>query len=155
MANTAVTISRAKVSPLSETEWSLGENTVKFHVDYTDVNFGTTSTDTVTMTLGSTPGKWYAQNAKVNVTTAFAGTTAFSLIVGTTSSTNAFITSASLTAVSIIGSPLGNQLTNANGQSAVSLVATFTNATGGSPSALTAGAADIFLGLVDTTQALN
>lgn len=151
MANTAVTISRAKTSPLSIDEAAITENTIKFHVDFSDVAFGTTSTDTVTMTLGATPTSWIYQNSKVVVTTPFAGTTAFTLNVGTTSSTSGFITAQSTT---VVANMLG-VATNLTGTSSVSLVAIFTNATGGSPGALTAGALDIYLSLYDTTRALT
>jgi hypothetical protein len=156
MADTAVTISPRRISRLSNQEGAIGENTIKYHVNYADIAFGAGATDTVTMTLGNTPAFWAVTNAKVNITTAFAGTTALTIIVGTTSSTAAFVSSttvmtgAILPAVTTLAS-----LTNAKGTSALSLVATFTNATGGSPSALTAGDLDIYLNLIDTSKALG
>lgn len=151
MANTAVTVLRAKTTPLSADEAAFTENTVKFHVDYTDINFGTTSTDTVTMTLGNTPTNWFYQNAKVQIGTAFAGTTALTVNVGTTSSTSGFVTAQSI----LTGGTLLGVSTNLTGTTAISLVAIFTNATGGSPSALTAGALDIYLSVLDSTRALT
>lgn len=153
MADTPLTISPRRISMLSNQEAAVGENTLKYKVLYTDVAYGAGSTDTVTLTLGATPAYWMVTNAKVNITTAFAGTTAFTIIVGTTSSTAAFVssttvmTAATLPAVTTLAS-----LTNATGTASRSLVATFTNATGGSPSALTAGELDIYINLVDTSK---
>lgn len=148
MADTAVTISRSKAYNLSLEEQARGYSH-KFHVDYSDVAYGAGSTDTVTLTLGALPAKWIVNNALVTVTTAFAGTTAFSVQVGTTTSSAAFITATSVLTAGAIGSPLTAALTNASATATKNLVATFTNATGGSPSALTAGALDIYLNIID------
>ena len=48
-----------------------------------------------------------------------------------------------------------SDLTNATATATKNLVAVFTNATGGSPSALTAGALDIYLNIVDLTNQPN
>ena len=154
MADTAVTISRSKAYNLSLQEQTRGFSH-KFHVDYSDVAQGTGSTDTVTLTLGALPGNWIVNNALVNITTAFAGTTAFSVNVGTTSSTSAFVTAQSVKTAGVLGSPLTAALTNAKGTATANLVAIFTNATGGSPSALTAGALDIYLNIVDLSNQPN
>jgi hypothetical protein len=150
MADTAVTLSRTRQSPLNNIERENWGNT-KFKILSTDVAYGTGSSDTVTVTLGTTPDKWVVTDAAVNVTTAFAGTTALTLTVGTTSSTSAFITSQSVLTAGVKSS--ATLATNAvSGTAAVSLVAILTNATGGSPSALTAGEMDIYLHLLNTTQ---
>lgn len=150
MADTAVTISRADTSQLSLQEQARGFSN-KFHVDYSDVALGTGSTDTVTLTLGALPSNFVLNNALVNITTAFAGTTAFSVNVGTTSSTSALVTAQSVkTAGVLAGVP--TTATLVKGTASVSLVAVFTNATGGSPSALTAGALDIYLNIVDLSD---
>ena len=150
MANTAVTIARADTSQLSLQEQARGFSN-KFHVDYSDVAFGSTDADTVTMTLGTLPSNFVLNNALVNITTAFAGTTAFSINVGTTSSTSALVTAQSVkTAGVLAGVP--TTATLVKGTASVNLVATFTNATGGSPSALTAGALDIYLNIVDLSD---
>jgi hypothetical protein len=150
MANTAVTIARADTSQLSLQEQARGFSN-KFHVDYSDVALGTGSTDTVTLTLGALPSNFVLNNALVNITTAFAGTTAFSINVGTTSSTSALVTAQSVkTAGVLAGVP--TTATLVKGTASVNLVATFTNATGGSPSALTAGALDIYLNIVDLSD---
>lgn len=148
MADTAVTIARSKAYNLSLEEQARGFSH-KFHVDSSDVAYGAGSTDTVTMTLGALPAKWTVDKARVVVTTAFAGTTAFTVQVGTTTSAAAFVTATSVLTAGTIGSPLTNALTNATATATKNLVATFTNATGGSPSALTAGALDIYLNIID------
>lgn len=146
-----VTFNRAKITPLSETEAAFGENTIKYHIDYTDVAVAaaTGSTDVINFILGSTPAQWMVTNGKVNITTAFAGTTALTLTVGTSSSVAAFVSSASVLTAGVLPAVTTlASLTNANGTAAVSFVAVFTNATGGSPSALTAGALDIYLNVL-------
>lgn len=150
MADTAVTIARADTSQLSLQEQARGFSN-KFHVDYSDVASGSGSSDTVTMTLGALPSNFVLNNALVNITTAFAGTTAFSINVGTTSSTSALVTAQSVkTAGVLAGVP--TTATLVKGTASVNLVAIFTNATGGSPSALTAGALDIYLNIVDLSD---
>ena len=150
MAETAVTIARADTSQLSLQEQARGFSN-KFHVDYSDVAFGSGNADTVLMTLGALPSNFVLNNALVNITTAFAGTTAFSITVGTTTTTNALVTAQSVkTAGVLAGVP--TTATLVKGTASVNLVATFTNATGGSPSALTAGALDIYLNIVDLSD---
>ena len=150
MADTAVTIARADTSQLSLQEQSRGFSN-KFHVDYSDVALGAGASDTVTLTLGTLPSNFVMNNALVNVTTAFAGTTAFSVNVGTTSSTSALVTAQSVKTAGVLAGVLTNA-TIVKGTASVSLVAIFTNATGGSPSALTAGALDIYLNIVDLSD---
>jgi hypothetical protein len=150
MADTAVTISRADTSQLSLQEQARGFSN-KFHVDYPDIAFGSGASDTVTLTLGALPSNFVLNNALVNITTAFAGTTAFTVNVGTTSSTSALVTAQSVkTAGVLAGVP--TTATLVKGTASVNLVAIFTNATGGSPSALTAGALDIYLNIVDLSD---
>lgn len=150
MAETAVTIARADLSQLSLQEQARGFSN-KFHVDYSDVAFGSGSSDTVLMTLGTLPSNFVINNALVNITTAFAGTTAFSVNIGTTSSTSALVTAQSVKTAGVLAG-LATTATIVKGTASVNLVATFTNATGGSPSALTAGALDIYLNIVDLSD---
>ena len=150
MADTAVTIARADTSQLSLQEQSRGYSN-KFHVDFSDVALGAGASDTVTLTLGTLPSKFVLNNALVNITTAFDGTTAFSINVGTTSSTSALVTAQSVKTAGVLAGVLTNA-TIVKGTASVSLVATFTNATGGSPSALTAGALDIYMNIVDLSD---
>ena len=150
MADTAVTIARARTSDLSLQEQTRGFSN-KFNVKYSDVALGSGSTDTVTMTLGALPSNYVLNNALVNITTAFAGTTAFTVQVGTTTTTNSLVTAQSVkTAGVLAGVP--TTATLVKGTATANLVAVFTNATGGSPSALTAGELDIYLNIVDLSD---
>ena len=151
MANTAITISPTRVTPLSEQEVSATGFNARFRVLSTDILYGTGATDTVTMTLGATPAKWYIDKAGVNITTAFAGITAATIIVGTTSSTAALTSSTSILTAAFLNQAVGVPvLTNTTGTAAVNLVATFTAAGTGGPAALTAGQLDIYLNLTNT-----
>lgn len=147
MADTPLTIARNRTSSLSLEEQARGFSH-KFNVQYSDIAYGSGSTDTVTLTLGALPAKWVINNALVNIKTAFAGTTALTVVVGTTTTTNSFVTSQSvLTAGVLAGVPTTATLRTAT--ATASMVAVFTNATGGSPSALTAGDLDIYLNIID------
>jgi hypothetical protein len=151
MADTAITINSARVSQLSADEAAQSGFNVKYRILYSDILYGTGSTDTVSVTLGATPTSWYVDHATVNVPTAFAGTTALTLAVGTTTSTVAFVSAQDVKVTGVLEQAAALPvLTNATGTAAVNMVATFTNATGGSPSALTAGAADIYLRVINT-----
>lgn len=150
MADTAVTIDRARVSQLSLQEQTRGFSH-KFNVEYSDVASGTGSSDTVTLTLGALPSNYVLNNALVNITTAFAGTTAFTIQVGTTTTTNSLVTAQSVkTAGVLAGVPTTATLIKAT--ATADLVAVFTNATGGSPSALTAGELDIYLNIINLSD---
>lgn len=149
MADTAVTIAGSRVIPLSNQERGCHGYSVAYRVSYSDIAYGTGSTDTVTMTLGALPAKWVVDKAAVNVTTAFAGTTALAIIVGTTTTTNNFIASTSVLTAGLIQPSTGKNtvatIAGSTGTATKNLVATFTNSTGGSPSALTAGELFIYL----------
>lgn len=147
---------KARITPLSSEEQATTGCNARWRVLYTDVAYATATAndDVVVLTLANTPANWIVDKALVNVTTAFAGTTALTLAVGTTSATTAFVSAQSC----IVKGPLEMAstlpiLTNAQGTAALSLVATFTNSTGGSPSAITAGQADIFLNVVNLDKA--
>jgi hypothetical protein len=153
MADTPITISPLRVSTLSNQERANGF-THKYKFKYTDVALGAGSSDTVTVTLGSTPAKFLVNRAMLNVTTAFAGTTAFTVEIGTTTDPDNWIASVSVLTAGVKQPAAGLLATIAGstGVAAVSLTATFTNATGGSPSALSAGEADFYLSIVDTSK---
>ena len=147
MADTPLTIARNRTSSLSLEEQARGYSH-KFNVQYSDVAYGSGATDTVTLTLGALPAKYVVNNALVNIKTAFAGTTAFTVVVGTTTSTNAFVTSQSVLTAGVLAGGL-NSSTISTATATKNMVAVFTNATGGSPSALTAGDLDIYLNIID------
>ena len=151
MATTAITISPTRVTPLSEQEVAATGFNARFRVLSTDILYGTGANDIVTMTLGATPAKWYIDKAGVNITTAFAGITAYTVIVGTTSSTAALTSSTSILTAAFLNQAVGVPvLTNTTATAAVNLVATFTAAGTGGPAALTAGQLDIYLNLTNT-----
>lgn len=156
MATYATTLTATYISPLNDIERLQGFNT-KFVIPYTFVAqaSATTATDVVTVTLGNTPAKWMVDNARAVVTTAFTttGTQTLSVQVGTTSSIAAFISAQSVLTVAALGEASTlDQLTNATATAAVSLVATFTNAAAGSPSAETAGSITILLNVQDQSD---
>jgi len=151
MATTAITISPTRVTPLSEQEVAATGFNARFRVLSTDILYGTGANDIVTMTLGATPAKWYIDKAGVNISTAFAGITVASIIVGTTSSTAALTSSTSILTAAFLNQTVGTPvLTNTTGTASVNLVATFTAAGTGGPAALTAGQLDIYLNLTNT-----
>lgn len=151
MADTAVTLPAARVTQLSNQERGCHGFSARYKVLWSDIAYGSGSTDTVTVTLGALPSKWVVDKAAVNVTTAFAGTTALTIIVGTTTTTNNFIASTSVLTAGLIQPSTGKNtvatIAGSTGTASKTLVATFTNATGGSPSALTAGELDIYLSI--------
>ncbi len=153
MADTAVTISPLRVSTIStQGSASFGCNT-KITIPYTDIKFGAGATDTVTVTLGTTPAKFLIDKCFVNVRTAFAGTGALTLVVGQTTA-NASLASTSVMTAGVLGAA-GGVTTSASGSTGVAaqtMKAIFTNATSGSPSALSAGELDIYLNILDTSK---
>ena len=154
MANTAVTLPDARKSVLSNQERAQGF-THKFKVLYTDVDEGGGSSDTVTVTLGNTPTDFIITKALVNVSTAYAGTGAMAIEVGTDGDPNNFISSTTvLTAGPIIVGAGAAVKTLAGSFAAASdvLSAVFTNSSSGSPSALSAGELDIYLAMHDVND---
>lgn len=152
MANTNITINPARVSQLSEQEQAATGFNYKATVLYGDLSSaGSGASDTGTVVLGNTPAKWYIDKAAVNIRTAFAGITAATVTVGTTTTTNAAIASTSILTAAWVPQAAGVVVsTNLNGQSALSTVAVFTAAGTGGLAGLTAGALDVYLHIKDT-----
>ena len=147
---TAVTISPTRVTPLSEQEVAATGYNARFRVLYSDLGTASSASEVTTITLGATPAKWYIDKAGVNITTAFAGITAYTVIVGTTSSTAALTSSTSILTAAFLNQAVGVPvLTNTTATAAVNLVATFTAAGTGGPAARTAGQLDIYLNLTN------
>ena len=149
MANTDVTLDNARKSVLSNQERAQGY-THKYTIKYTDIDEGSGSSDTVTVTLGATPTDFVISKAMVNVTTAMAGTGALTIQVGTDGDPNNFITATSVAAVGPIISAVGAAPVTLDGTFAAAsnqIEALFTNSSSGSPSALTAGELDIYLAM--------
>ena len=149
MANTDVTLPSARKSILSNQERAQGF-THKFKILYTDIDEGSGSSDTVTVSLGDTPTDFIITKAMINVTTAFAGTGGLTVKVGTDGDDDNFITSTSVLAAGpTIAGAGAAPVTLAGSFAAASdaLEALFTNSSSGSPSALTAGEMDIYLAM--------
>lgn len=157
MADYPITISKQRVAIESNPE-RLNGFTNKYTVKYSDIalSSATGSTDTVSVTLGTTPALWAATRAIANVTTAFAGTGGLALTVGTSGSTAAILASASVLTAGLKQNTNGvNSVatpTSATSTASASLVATFTNSVGSSPSVLTAGELDIYLNVLDLAK---
>ena len=149
MANTNVTLGSARKSTLSNQARAQGF-THKFKILYTDIDEGGGSSDTVTVALGDTPTDFIVTKALINVTTAFAGTGAMTVQVGTDGDPNNYITATSILAAgpTIVGAGAA-PVTLAGSFAAASdaLEALFTNSSSGSPSALSAGEMDIYLAM--------
>jgi hypothetical protein len=149
MANTDVTLGSARKSTLSNQARAQGF-THKFKILYTDIDEGSGSSDTVTVSLGDTPTDFIVTKALINVTTAFAGTGAMTVQVGTDGDPNNYITATSILAVGpTIAGAGAAPVTLAGSFAAASdaLEALFTNSSSGAPENLTAGEMDIYLAI--------
>jgi len=157
MANYNVTLSKTLAVPLLEPERAAGF-THKFTIPFSTVavSTATTATDTVTVTLCSTPAFFAVKSGLGIVRTAFAGTTALTVTVGTAGSAAAILPSTTVLSGSVIQptTGFGNVATPGStfATAATTIVAVFTNATGGSPSAVTAGSLDVYLSLLDLSK---
>ena len=158
MAGTTYTVTqvRAQTNCLSLQEVAQGF-THKFTIKAADlaVAAATGSTDVIQVNLGNLPALYKVRAAGINITTAVAGTSALTVVVGTSGTTNAFVTSQSvLTAGWLLGVPA---LTSAGvtATATTTFVAVFTNATGASPSAITAGSLDIYLAIDNDVAGSN
>ena len=120
MANTDVTLDNARKSVLSNQERAQGF-THKYTIKFTDIDEGSGSSDTVTVTLGATPTDFVISKAMVNVTA-----------VGPI-----------ISAIGAAPVTLAGTFAAASDQ----IEALFTNSSSGSPSALTAGELDIYLAM--------
>ena len=149
MANTDVTLGSARKSTLSNQARAQGF-THKFKILYTDIDEGSGSSDTVTVSLGDTPTDFIVTKALINVTTAFAGTGAMTVQIGTDGDPNNYITATSILAVGpTIAGAGAAPVTLAGSFAAASdaLEALFTNSSSGAPEDLSAGEMDIYLAM--------
>lgn len=158
MANFAVTLPKTRFTPLTLPERANGY-THKFSVLYSDlaVAAATGSTDTITVTLGSgTPARFMVTQACAVIATLFTGTGALTVTAGSSGSATIFLPSTTVLSGSLIQATTGPNTVatpgSCFGTSAIIPTAVFTNATSGSPSALTAGQLDIYLAILDLTQ---
>ena len=149
MANTDVTLGSARKSILSNQERAQGF-THKFKILYTDIDEGSGSSDTVTVALGDTPTDFIVTKALINVTTAFAGTGAMTVQIGTDGDPNNYITATSILAVGPTMAGAGAAPVTLAGSFAAAsdaLEALFTNSSSGAPEDLSAGEMDIYLAM--------
>lgn len=118
----------------------------------------TTQGDTVTVTLGSTPTKFIVTKAAVNISTAFATTGTLTIQVGTDGDPDNFVDAQDAkTAAVLIGASGAVPVTEAGSKGIASdvLTTTFTTqAATGAPSDITAGVAEILLGVVNVDDAI-
>lgn len=153
MATYTYTLTSARKSVLTDVERAVTGFSHKFTIPFSDLTgtSATTATDVLTVTLGATPGFWAVDKALVNVTTAWAGTGGLALTVGTTGTTNAFVTSTSVLTIAVI--PMAAALpilTSATATTSSTMVATLVNSVSGSIAAATAGQMDVFLNIINT-----
>lgn len=157
MANTAVTLTKPRFTPLTNPERSAGF-THKWTILYSDIAFGAGATDTVTVTLGaSSPTNWIVTQAFANITTVFAGTTGgLAVTAGTSGSVAAFLPSTSVLAAGVVQPTTGPNTVatpgSAFGQSVMVPTVVFTNSVSGSPAGVTSGQLDVFLSIIDRSQ---
>lgn len=134
--------------------------THRFRIPFDIINNSswTTQGDTVTVTLGSTPTKFLVDKALVNISTAFATTGTLTIQVGTDGDPDNFIDAQSAkTAAILIGEKGAAPVTEAGTVDVTSdvLVARFTTqAATGAPSNITAGVAEVLLGIIDINDAI-
>ena len=149
MANTDVTLGSARKSILSNQERAQGF-THKFKILYTDIDEGSGSSDTVTVALGDTQTDFVITKALLHVPTAFAGTGAMTVQIGTDGDPNNFIAAITVLTAGPTISAAGAAPVTLAGTFAIAsdaLEALFTNSSSGSPSALSAGEMDIYLAI--------
>lgn len=162
MADQAVTLATAssatggvKIERLTAEQVRQTGFTHRFRIPFDVINTSTWTTqgDTVTVTLGSTPTKFLVDKAAVNISTAFATTGTLTIQVGTDGDPDNFIDAQDAkTAATLIGSQGAEPVTEAGtvGVASDVLVARFTTQSAtGAPSDITAGMAEILLGIVD------
>lgn len=149
MADTPLTISPTRVTPLSEQEAAQTGFNTKFTFVYSDMSSATSgATDTATFTLGATPASWYIDKCLMPITTAFTGITALTVTAGTTTSTAALISSTSVLTAATLNQAVGVPvLTNTTATAAKNLVVIFTAAGTGGLAGLTAGQLSLFVNL--------
>ncbi len=158
MANFPVTLTN-KQSSFFGLPTGIGGFTHRFKIKAADVAVAgaTGSTDTVQVSLGRTPGPyWMVDKAFAVINTVGAGTTALTMQVGTTTTPSAFIAATSVLSGSHIQAATGintvNTPASSFGTTDLGIQALFTNATGGSPSALTGLDVDIYLSMRPTQR---
>lgn len=157
MADFPVTLAASSGTPLNDVERISGFNT-RFTIPYTVLSGQTTatgSTDTVTVTLGSTAAWFLIDRIRVDVGTAFAGMGGCTVSVGTSTTTNGLLAAASVLTKAVLQPSTGMNtvatIAVGTSTSAKTLVAVFTCSVSGSPSAASAGSLNILMNIRDLT----
>lgn len=161
MANTDVTLGASSVITLSNQERTCGF-THKFVIDHTDIDEGTGTTDTVTVSMGTLPANFVVLKAFLHVTEAFdysggeAGT--LTVQIGTDGDPNnyvaatALITTGTPVAADTALGPASGVIATAAGSASTSsdaLEALFTNSAAGSPSLLNVGKLTVLMQIAE------
>lgn len=167
MADQAVTLATAtsasngvKIEVLSAETTRQTGFTHRFRIPFDILNTSTWTTqgDTVTVTLGSTPTKFIVTKAAVNIATAFATTGTLTIQVGTDGDPDNFVDAQDAkTAAVLIGASGAVPVTEAGtvGVASDVLVARFTTqGSTGAPADITAGVAEVLLGVVDVNDCI-
>lgn len=159
MANFNVALPGQYITPLTFNE-NLNDYSVRYNVPFSvlQVASSTTSGDTVTLSLGTTPTNWVVPAAYAWVGTQFVGAsvTSMAMTLGTTTTANAFLASTAVTSASgtLIQATNGintvNTPTSSTGVASVTTQAVFT-LQGAGANALSAGFVQIVLQSRDLT----
>ncbi len=159
MANYTVALAGANISPLIRPEQSQGGYTMRYQIPYTaiSVSGASASADTATVTLGTTPTTWIASSLLVDIPVAFAGVSALTCTIGSTTTATAFASSFSVLTAGVYQPPNGPNTVatpaSSTGVASVTYQAVFTIGAGtsGNLATLTSGFMTILLGLYDPT----
>lgn len=160
MAAYTYTLPGAYVSPLVLPE-QRNDFTVRYSIPFSQITVASsaTSTDTLTVTLGTTTANWVCSGAYGFLSPQVAGGIGgLAMSVGTTTTVSAFLASTAVTssAATFLQPTTGLNTTNlpANsfGSSSVGIVAVFTASVSGTMSSYTAGNIEIFLAMSDPSQ---
>lgn len=162
MANFNVTVPTSYFTPLVYPEQSNDFN-LRIDIPYSLIQnaSSTTSGDTVTLLLGTTPTYWVGAGAMAYVPTPFSGTsvTSISVAFGTTTNSTCFLASTNVcgvaTGYAIVASTginSVNTVANAQAQSALQMEAVVTIQGSGGANGVSAGFLQLFVDLRDLSQ---
>lgn len=153
MGNTNVTLASQYCKVLSAEEVRQTGFTHAFTIPYTTISAvsGGVTTDTVTVTLGTTPARFLIDRATWDVTTAFTTTATGTLTagLGTSSQVATFLAAKDMLTAGPGTTTTLAATTYASGTSAVSLVSRFTTGTAGAPSDVATGSVTLFIRMID------
>lgn len=161
MAAFTTTLPGQYISPIIETE-GLPDQTVRYNIPASvlQIASSTTSGDTLTVTLGSTPSSWVATGAYVVLSQLFnpASVTSLTCSFGTTTNAACFLASASISAASwsVIQPTTGlntvASIANATATASLSTTAVLTIQGAAGFNAVTSGFMQFVLTVKDLTQ---